>query len=178
MVSEFRFNFLNPWKLTFLVMIDQYFVKGNYGNVGDCPCLTDSVHSDIAMYTSVKAFVNLFVKLCTNNRIRDKLVSDRGYGFNAFNIELKIISGKTTLNSNNSVKNRLIIFDLPMYVSSHALVIRIGRLLCVLDNKDIHITPNTFVYGKTLFVHGSGGMVGAFRTVGSLWSPVLLMTGF
>ena len=41
-VPEFRFDSFNPWKVTFLVMIDHYFVKGNYGNPGDFSCLTDS----------------------------------------------------------------------------------------------------------------------------------------
>ena len=148
-------------------MTDHYFVKDKHGNVGDCSCLTGSGHIDIAMHTSVKAFVNPFERFCTNNRVPDKL-ADQGNGFNAFNKQLKI-SGEITLKlMNKSVKNRLSILDLPMYVSSHALVILNQRSLCVLDNKDIHIVPlmpNTLVYDLCMALVA---VIRVFQTIKSL----------
>ena len=119
----------------------------------------DLLQLEIFLKGEGKRYLFCFWTFC--KEARNGLVADPLPGYHSrvksFNNKPKIIF-EVTLNT--SVKNRLSILDLPMYVSSHALVIRIGRSLCVLDNKDIHITPNTFVYGKTLFVHGSGGSGG------------------
>ena len=41
-VPEYRFDLYNPWKVAFLAMIDQNFVKGKPANLGDFSCLTES----------------------------------------------------------------------------------------------------------------------------------------
>ena len=103
-LPEFRFDSSNPWKVTFLDMTGHYFVKDKHGNAEKVYFIvfvcasTGSGHIEIAMHASAEAFANSFERFCSKNGVPEKIISDQGSNFRAFNNELKIISGEITKN--------------------------------------------------------------------------------
>ena len=103
-LPEFRFDATNPWKVTFLDMTGHYFIKDKYGNAEKVYFIvfvcasTGSGHIEIAMHASAEAFANSFERFCSKNGVPEKIISDQGSNFKAYNNELKLISGEITKN--------------------------------------------------------------------------------
>ena len=85
-------------------MTGHYFVKDKHGNAEKVYFIvfvcasTGSGHIEIAMDASAEAFANSFERFCSKNGVPNKIISDQGSSFKAFNNELKIISGEITKN--------------------------------------------------------------------------------
>ena len=96
-LPEFRFDSSNPWKVTFLDMTGHYFVKDKHGNAEKVYLIvfvcasTGSGHIEIAMNASAEAFANSFERFCSKNGVPEKIISDQGSNFKAFNNELRIL---------------------------------------------------------------------------------------
>ena len=103
-LPDFRFDIANPWKVTFLDMTGHYYIKDNHGNAEKVYFIvfvcasTGSGHIEIAMNASAEAFANSFERFCSKNGVPEKIISDQGSNFKAYNNELQIISGEITKN--------------------------------------------------------------------------------
>ena len=90
-LPEYRFDVCNPWRVTYLDMTGNFFIRDSYGNAEKVYIIvfvcasTGSGHVEIAMQASAEAFTNSFERFCSKNGVPEKILSDHGSNFVAFN---------------------------------------------------------------------------------------------
>ena len=103
-LPNYRFDVVNPWKVTYLDMTGHYYIKDKDGNaekvyfiVFVCAA-TGSGHIEIAMQASAEAFANSFERFCSKNGVPERILSDQGSNFKAYSNDLNTASREITIN--------------------------------------------------------------------------------
>ena len=103
-LPNYRFDVCNPWRVTYLDMTGHYFIKDKFGNAEKVYFIifvcasTGSGQVEIAMQATAEAFANSFERFCSKNGVPEKILSDHGSNFVAFNNELQLTSREITKN--------------------------------------------------------------------------------
>ena len=94
----FKFDVNNPWKTVYIDMTGHFFIKDKYNNAEKVYFIvfvcasTGSGHIEIAIDASAEAFANSFQRFCSFHGVPDKIISDHGSNFKAYDNQLKLIN--------------------------------------------------------------------------------------